>query len=160
MKVGTYKCGNLRCQIYTSIQVTKTFSSFVTKSAQKNNHNFNCSSKCIIYLLSCKKCGKQYTGKIVDMFMTRWNNCKTDARKAARGNTESCKQQLLQNHFLQDDYHGFLEETSVHQERILLDETLKTLCFDGLDLESDCYFLSFLVPCTCLSTRALMYSDR
>ena len=34
----------------------------------KINHKFNCSSKCLIYLLSCKTCGKQYTGETVDKF--------------------------------------------------------------------------------------------
>ena len=60
-KVGSYRCGNSRCQVCTSIQVTDTFSSFV-------NHNFNCNRKYLIYLLSCKACGKQYTGKTVDKF--------------------------------------------------------------------------------------------
>ena len=45
-------------------------------------------------------CGKQYTGKTVDKFRSRWNNYKTDARKAASGNIEGWKQQFLQNHFL------------------------------------------------------------
>ena len=118
-KVGSSRCGNPRFQVCASVQVTDTFSSFVTKSAYKINHNFNCNSKCLIYLLSCKTCGKQYTGKTVDKFKSRWNNYKTDARKAASGNIESCKQQLLQNHFLQDDHHGFLEDAEV----TLIDKT-------------------------------------
>ena len=48
-KVGSSRCGNSRCEVCTSIQVTDTFSSFVTKSAYKINHNFNCNSKCLIY---------------------------------------------------------------------------------------------------------------
>ena len=98
-------------------------------------------------MLSCKTCGKQYTGKTVDKFRSRWNNYKTDARKAASENIESCKQQFLQNHFLQDDHHGFLEDVEV----TLIDKTqasdltkreyywmrtLKTLYPDGLNLES------------------------
>ena len=105
-KVGSYRCGNSRCHVCTSIQVTDTFSSFV-------NHNFNCNSKYLIYLLSCKACGKQYTDKTVDKFRSRWNNYKTDAGKAASGNIDNCKQQFLQNHFLQDDHHGFLEDAEV-----------------------------------------------
>ena len=42
-----------------------------------------------------------------------WNNYEMDARKAASGNIESCKQQFLQNHFLQDGQHGFLEDVEV-----------------------------------------------
>ena len=140
--------GNSRCQVLTNIQVTETFSSFVTKSPYKINHNFNCNSKYLIYLLSCKTCGKQYSGKTVDNVRSRWNNYKTDARKAASGNIESCKQQFLQNYFLRDNHHGFLEDFKV----TLIDKTqaseptkreyywmrtLKTLYPDGLNLESD-----------------------
>ena len=71
-----------------------------------------------------------------------------DARKVASGNIVSCKQQFLQNHFLQDDHRGFLEDADV----ILIDKTqaydptkreyywmrtLKSLHSDGLNLESD-----------------------
>ena len=88
------------------------------------------------------------TGKTVDKFRSRWNNYKTDARKAASGNKEICKQKFLQNHFLQDDHHRFLEDVEV----TLIDKTqtsdptkkeyywmrtLKTLFPDGLNLEKD-----------------------
>ena len=42
-----------------------------------------------------------------------------DARKAASGNIESCKQQFLQNHFLRDDPHGFVDNVEV----ALIDKT-------------------------------------
>ena len=138
----------MRCQVCTSIQITDTFSSFVTKSACKINHNFNCNSKCLIYLLSCKTCGKQYTGKTVDKVTRRWNSYKTDVRKATSCNIDSCKQEFLQNHFLQDDHHGFVEDVEI----TLIDKTqasdctkgkyywmrtLKTLYPDCLNLESN-----------------------
>ena len=68
---GSFSCGKLRCQLCTSIQVTDTFSGFVTKSSYKINHNFNSNSKCLIYLLIYKTCSKQYTGKTVDKFRSR-----------------------------------------------------------------------------------------
>ena len=40
-KVPRFRCGNSRCQVCTSILVTGFFSSFVTKSAYKINHNCN-----------------------------------------------------------------------------------------------------------------------
>ena len=147
-KVGSYRCSNSRCQVCSSIQVTDIFSSFVTKSAYKINHNFNCKSKYLIYFLSCKICGKQHTGKSVDKFRSRWNNYKTDARRAASGNIESCKQQFLQNHFLQVDHHEFLEnvEVTLNDNTQASDptkreyywmRTLRTLYPDGLKLEND-----------------------
>ena len=76
--------------------VTNTFPCFVTKAAYKINHNFNCNSKYLINLLSCKTCGKQYIGKAVKKFGSRCDNYKTDARKEASGKIESCKQHFLQ----------------------------------------------------------------
>ena len=58
IKAGSYRCGNSRCQIFKSIQATDTFSTFFTKPAYKINQNFNSNNKCLIYLLSCKTCGK------------------------------------------------------------------------------------------------------
>ena len=68
-----------------------------------------------------------------------------DARKAASGNIESCKQQFLQNYFLRDDPHGLLDNVEV----TLIDKTqasdttyreyycMRTLYLDGLNLEND-----------------------
>ena len=67
--------------------VVDTFESLVTKKVYKINHSFNCDSKCLIYLYSCKVCGIQYVGSIVDRFRLRWNNYKTCQRNAADGGT-------------------------------------------------------------------------
>ena len=95
-KVGSCRCGKPKCQGCTSKQVTDTFCSFVTKSGYTANHDFNCNSKCLIYLLKCKTCSKQYTGKTVDKFSSRWINYNKNARKAASGKlVVSCKQQIF-----------------------------------------------------------------
>ena len=82
------------------------------------NGNFNCSSKCLIYFLSCKTYGKQYTGKAVKRFKSKWNNYKMDGRKSANGNIKSCKQQFIQNYIFQNGHTGFL----VHVEVALIDK--------------------------------------
>ena len=48
---------------------------------------FDCDSKCIIYLFSCKTGGLQYVGSTVDRFRFRWNNYKNCQREAAQGGT-------------------------------------------------------------------------
>ena len=66
-KRGSYKCGNLRCLVCNNIAEIDTFTSTVTGESIKINHV--CSNdKCIIYILTCKVCKKQYTGKTVDRF--------------------------------------------------------------------------------------------
>ena len=43
----------------------------------------------LIYLFNYKTCRKQYTGKTNDHFRSRWNNYKSEARKAESGNMEN-----------------------------------------------------------------------
>ena len=71
---GPSCCGKSMCEISFNIQETGTAQSFVTKEVYKINHHFHCNSKCIIYLISCKVCGLQYIGSMVDRFCLRYNN--------------------------------------------------------------------------------------
>ena len=115
-KRGSYKCGNLRCLICNNIEETDTFTSTVTGEYFKINHHLRCNDKCLIYLLTCKVCKKQYTGKTVDRFRLRWNNYKESDRKFLRG--EEIKQKSLHEHFLSDS-ESFEEDVSI----CLIDKT-------------------------------------
>ena len=96
----------------------------------------------LIYLLTCKVCGKQYTGKKVDKFRSRWNNYKDSDRAFLRG--EEIKQKFLHEHFLKDDHHGFEKDVSIclidktqssdpHKSEYYLMRILKTLAPLGLE---------------------------
>ena len=65
----------------------------------------------MIYLLSCKKCFKQYTGETADNFRSRWNNYKSNDWKFQRG--KSCMQEHLFWQFYSEGCGGFLEDVSV-----------------------------------------------
>ena len=69
---GSRQCKNRRCEIFTNVTETDTFSSTVTGEAFQINHELNCDDKCFIYLLKCKVCKKQYVGETTDGF--RRNN--------------------------------------------------------------------------------------
>ena len=71
---GTVCCGKSRCETCSNIKPTDTFESFLTEKVYKTNRSFDCDSKCLIYLFSCKVCGSQYLGSTVDRFRLRWNN--------------------------------------------------------------------------------------
>ena len=146
--VGCGGCGNGRCQVCNNIKVTDTFDSFTTKKSYKIKHKCEYNDKFLIYLFSCRTCGKQYRGEPTDRFRYRWNNYKMEARRAENGDMENVKQKSLQSHFLQDDHEGFLEDVEVR----LIDKvqgsnptireyywmrTLKTLYPDGLNIEND-----------------------
>ena len=100
--VGCGGCGNDRCQFCKNINVKDTFDSFTTKKSYKINHKFDSNDKCLIYLFSCRTCGKQYTGKTTDRFRYRWNNYKMKARKSESDDMKNVRQKFLRSHFLQD----------------------------------------------------------
>ena len=62
---GSRKCLRNRCQVCKNVVETDIFQSFVDKKVSKINHRFTCSDKCLVYLLSCKVCGGQYTVKLL-----------------------------------------------------------------------------------------------
>ena len=97
--VGSRKCLGNRCQVCRNVK-PDTF-----------NHRFTCSDTCLVYLLSCKVCGRQYTGQTVDEFRYRWNNYKDNNRKSLRGDEH--KQAGFFAHFQSLDHNGFLEDTEI-----------------------------------------------
>ena len=60
------------------------FDSFITKTSYKINHKLDGNDKCLIYIFSCRTCGKQYRGNTTDHFRYRWNNHQMEAKKAER----------------------------------------------------------------------------
>ena len=66
---------------------------------------------CLIYLIKCNRCLKQYVGQTVDEFRHRWNNYKDNARKFERGGHGM--QRHLYEHFNLPGLSGFLNDVSV-----------------------------------------------
>jgi len=56
-------CRNKKCKCCTVITMTNTFQSTVTNNEYIIANNMNCSTSHIIYLITCKKCKKQYVGE-------------------------------------------------------------------------------------------------
>ena len=80
-----------------NISEANTFTNNVTREIYKINHKLNCDDNCLIYLWSCKCCGKQYVGETTGSFRYRWNNYKDNDKKHSR--KESCIQEHLLKHF-------------------------------------------------------------
>ena len=64
-------CENGRYQVCKNVKVSDAIDGFTTKKRYKINHNFDRNDKCLIYLLICRTCSKQYTGKTTDRFRYR-----------------------------------------------------------------------------------------
>ena len=73
-KVGSFECKGKRCHTCLNVNEMDSFASSVTKEEYKINHCFDCNEKCLIYLLTCKVCLKQYVEQTIDEFRLRWNN--------------------------------------------------------------------------------------
>ena len=84
---------------------------------RKLKYKLNWDDNCLIYLLTCKCCGKQYVGETTDEFRLRWNNYKSNDRKNARN--EACTQEHLFEHFKSEGHSGFLANVSI----TLIDKT-------------------------------------
>ena len=114
---GTFCCRKSRCETCCNIKQTDTFESFVAKKVCKINHSFNCNSKCLSYLFSCKVCGIQYVGSTVGRFQLRWNNYKSCQRNAADGGVPN--QNYFHQYFLSDGHNGLMNDCEI----FLIDKT-------------------------------------
>ena len=116
-KTGSQKFKFQRCLTCKNVQECDTFSSYITKESSIINHHFNCNSKCLIYLMSCKLCGKQYVESTTERFRFQWKNYKDNIRKAKRG--EDHTQKYFHERFLSHDHNGLINDIEV----ILIDKT-------------------------------------
>ena len=71
------KCGKRRCQVCNYIVIGKEFISTTTGGVYHINHAFNCDSKGVVYLITCKYCNLQYVGNTFTQFRLSFNNHKS-----------------------------------------------------------------------------------
>ena len=109
--VGSHKCKGKRCKVCSNVQETSCFSSSLTNETYKTNHQFECNKKCLVCLLACKKCLKQYVGQTTDLFRHCWDNYKSNDRIFQC--SESCRQEHLFWHFSSPGHNGFLNDVSI-----------------------------------------------
>jgi hypothetical protein len=57
------KCPHGKCKACPYISTNADFSSSVTNTKFKVQHNFNCGGSNLVYLITCNKCSKQYVGQ-------------------------------------------------------------------------------------------------
>ena len=68
--VSSVQCKGKRCQTCHNVKETVTFTNTTTgKTFITINHKLNCNDKCLVYLLTCNVCLKQYVG--TDRTITR-----------------------------------------------------------------------------------------
>ena len=95
-ETGSNKCNAKKCCVCPYMQNTKHFSSTSTGQKYYIPQHINCKSSWVIYLITCKKCQKQYIGKTTTTLYTRFNNTRSDIRKY---NTNKRKEIPIAAHF-------------------------------------------------------------
>lgn len=76
--VKTKPCRHPRCATCTHLNCSAAFKSTKTGKVYPLRHSFTCTSKNIIYLITCKKCKKQYVGFITQQLNIRINHHRTN----------------------------------------------------------------------------------
>lgn len=107
---GMCPCGKTRCQICKFIMGGRTFSDSFSKQEFYINYRFDCDSVGVVYLLSCKKCNKQYVGNTTTSFRKRFNNHKSSLQRYGRGQ-RGIPGEYLYAHFFSNG-HGGLSDLS------------------------------------------------
>ena len=140
--VKTKPCGHSRCVTCTHLNCKSTFKSTKTGNVYPLRHSFTCTSRNIIYLITCSKCKKQYVGFTTQQLNVRINHHRT--------NIFNHVQTYISNHFNFPD-HSIRDLTvqiidtpedgpNVHQKLKELErywiKTLKTLRPLGLNVSS------------------------
>ena len=98
-------CGNKRCGVCKILKNTSTFEDKNGKQYSiRSEAELNCSSKCVVYLVTCKSCKIQYVGSTDPPFRLRVNNYKACYRKHISG--KLVPQASFHAHFAQEDHNG------------------------------------------------------
>ena len=69
------------------------------------NFHFNCNSICVVYLLTCKICAKQYTGSTITKFRSRFNQYKSNIKLYEEGRRGFVQEKLIER-FYSQNHHG------------------------------------------------------
>ena len=96
-------CQGKYCKVCTFQKKKKTFANNEDSDTFKVREglHLDCNSEKVMYLITCKKCQKQYVGSCITRFGTRFNKYRSCHRKFCR--SHSVIQVSLQAHFIIDE---------------------------------------------------------
>ena len=100
---GMFCCGKTRCKVCNYFKPSNSFIGNVDKRSFHINHSFDCDSCGFIYLITCKRCGKQYVGSTITSFRIRFCNHKSSLNWYGRGQRGICGEHLYA-HFWEDGH--------------------------------------------------------
>ena len=96
---GNFPCGRGNCDIYNMLKPGKQCKSTVTGENYKINFRFDCNSLCVVYLITCKVCKKQYTGSTVTKFRARFSQYKSNLKLYREGRRGFFQEEQIEHLF-------------------------------------------------------------
>ena len=79
-----FGCEKIRCKICEFVKICSIFKSTVEEKSFHINHSFDCDSSGVVYLITCKKCGKD-VGSTITGFNKRFSNHKSSINRYGKG---------------------------------------------------------------------------
>ena len=142
---GNLPCGRDNCEICNILKPGKELKSTLTGEIYKMNFHFDCNSLCALYLITCKKCKKQYTGSTVTKFRARFNQYKSNLELYGEGRRAFYQEKLIE-HFFNRGHNGSYKDMMVqiidfccpHDQEKIEDfwiHKLRTLYPEGLNMK-------------------------
>ena len=101
---GNFPCGHSNCEACKILEPGKEFKSTVIGEVFKMNFHFDCNIICVVYLLTCRICKKQYTGSAITRFREQFNQHKSNLKLYGEGQRDFKEKNLLE-HFYSHDHH-------------------------------------------------------
>ena len=132
------QCKQINCSLCPQHLLTKSTFSTSKKphTTYRIRHNFSCSSKNLIYLITCNKCKKQYVGYTTKELRTRINHHRSNIRTNQQ--IYISKHFNLQNHTIADMIVQPIDQanntTELHKLEQFWINTLHTLVPFGLNV--------------------------
>ena len=94
--VQTKPCRHPRCATCTHLNCNRAFTGTKSRKTYYTRHNFTCTSRNVIYLITCSKCKKQYVGLTTLQLNVRINHHRSNIRNKVKT--------YISNHFNFEDH--------------------------------------------------------
>ena len=104
-KGGMVKCGKIRCQICNFVEEGENFTDSLGNRKYVSNYEFDCDSDMVVYLIKCKRYGRQYISNTINVFRIRLNNHMSSLNRYGR-RQRNIPGEHLYSHFFEDGRKG------------------------------------------------------
>ena len=134
------KCGSSRCTTCPNVMEGTTFTSTATGREYQLQHNLNCKSKEIVYLITCLRCNLQYVGetsKPLHERMWKYRNKISQQRYDP-------KLTLIEQHFRPEHDHEGMEDFAIMPIDLRVNATGNTIYGDYIRQQREQFWIKTL----------------